>query len=410
MDACRFYNFLRSPLIIFAILILAVGCSQPKNSSTVFPEATQACKQSAHPERYIVKKESGEIEMHYEKSREDMMENYVKPNLSDIAFVEQDQRIEILKNIEAKSGASNIWGPQRMGAPLAWDQNIKGQGVLVAVVDSGVDISHEALRNNIFINTAEANGLPGVDDDGNGYIDDVSGWNFDLDSPNNVDEVEHGTHVAGIIAADSLSPMQGVAPLASILPIDFMNDKGGFTGNGILAIRYAVKMGAKIINASWGSSACSSLLEQEISALADSQVLFVAAAGNAGHNLSYYPEYPAVYRSTPQITVSALTERGFMAWFTNYGSLSHVMAPGESIFSSVPGNTYKYMNGTSMAAPMVSGLAALLVTTQKNITVQNLKKIILDSTVKGAFDVSTRGEVNVPAALTLQNLLRGQSE
>lgn len=205
--------------------------------------------------------------------------------------------------------------------------------------------------------------------------------------------------MAGIIAAKHSSPAKGIAPDAVILPLDFMNDEGGFTSAGILSIRYAVDKGAKVINASWGSSSCSTLLAEEIGALQEKNVLFVAAAGNSGNNLSVFPEYPAAYVNPTQITVSALSVRGFMAGFSNFGTLSNVMAPGEAIFSSIPGNSYAFLDGTSMAAPMVSGVAALLLSSNPNLTAEQLRTIILQSVVPGAFNVSTRGEVHIPSAL-----------
>lgn len=383
------------------ITLLASACSQPKETAKVFPETTSSCQQTAHPERYIVKKESGEILVRYAKSREDMIQNFVEPNLAEIAFVEQDQKISKLDVTRVQANSLETWGPTRIQASHAWNLNIYGQNAIVAVIDSGVDISHAALAGNIYVNTTEANGQPGVDDDGNGLIDDISGWNFDKNTAENLDEDGHGTHVAGIIAALHTSPVKGVAPQAKIIPLDFMNEQGGFTSNGILSIRYALEKGARVINASWGSNSCSTLLEEEIKALEQKNVLFVAAAGNSGSNLSQYPEFPAAYINPTQITVSALTVRGFMAWFTNYGRLSNIIAPGENILSSVPGDKYEYLNGTSMAAPMVSGVAALLLSHNPNLTALQVKQILLQSAVKGPFDVSSRGELNVPAALSL---------
>jgi subtilisin family serine protease len=383
------------------ISLLASACSRPKQTATVFPETSSLCQQTAHPERYIVKKENGEILVHYAKSREDMIQNYVEPNLAEIAFVEQDQKLSKLDVTRIQADSLETWGTTRIQASYAWNLNIYGQNTVVAVIDSGVDISHEALAGNIYVNELEANGQPGVDDDSNGLIDDISGWNFDKNSADNLDEDGHGTHVAGIIAALHISPVKGVAPKTKIIPLDFMNEHGGFASNGILSIRYAVEKGARVINASWGSNSCSSLLKKEIQDLEQKNVLFVAAAGNSGNNLSLYPEFPAAYINPTQITVSALTVRGFMAWFTNYGRLSNIMAPGEKILSSVPGNKYEYLNGTSMAAPMVSGVAALLFSHNPHLTALQAKQILLQSATKGPFDVSSRGELNVPAALSL---------
>src|SRR5690606_26789200 len=126
------------------------------------------------------------------------------------------------------------------------------------------------------------------------------------------------------------------------------------------AILYAKKMNANVINASWGSSFCSKILNDTIDTLLETNTLFIAAAGNSGNDLTRYPEYPAAFISDAQITVGAITRRGFQAYFSNYGSLVDVMAPGDEITSSYLSHSYMALSGTSMAAPFVSGLAALI--------------------------------------------------
>lgn len=386
-----------------------------KDESAVFPAnngspADIDCSATAHKTRYIAKKIDGTIEKVHANSREELLEKYVRPNLAELEFVESDQVISSNDLIIPERGdiyqsALQTWGTERIQAQTAWDQNIKGQGVIVAVIDSGVELNHSSLSSKIYINEAELYGIPGVDDDGNGYVDDIRGWDFARKSPYNSDTSGHGTHVAGIISGSHSGPMKGVAPEAKILPLDFMEGGSGYTSDAIEAIEYAKNNGARVINASWGSSFCSRLLEDKINSLVSKNILFVAAAGNSGNNISYWPEYPAAFISEAQITVGSITQRGFMSSFSNYGMLVDVMAPGDEILSTYLGNDYVYLSGTSMAAPFVSGLAALLIQKKPNITLKDLKRVIMESVIKRSYQVKTQGEINVPQALTaVENL------
>lgn len=235
--------------------------------------------------------------------------------------------------------------------------------VIVAVLDSGVDISHPDLAGNIFTNQAEANGQPGVDDDNNGYIDDVHGWDF-LHNDNTVydaaDGDKHGTHVAGTIAATANNGqgVAGVAPGVTILPLKFIGPGGGDTMAAVRAISYAKAMGATVINASWGAPGRNYYLQD---AITRSGMVFVAAAGNSGLNIDSSPVSPASLLSPNMVTVGAMASDGSVPYWSNYGRRSvDVMAPGVSILSTVPGGGYEQLQGTSMAAPHVAGVAALL--------------------------------------------------
>lgn len=404
-------NIPYSVLALLVFVFLTAGCSKQKQEeSKVFPGVTANCEETAVKTRYLVKKKDGSIVKVSAKSREEMLEKYVRPKLEELEYVENDQIIYADDYFLQGSGditpnAMETWGTERILASTAWNQGITGQGVIVAIVDSGVDITHPSLASKIYVNQLEKNGTPGVDDDGNGYIDDVSGWDFSVESPNNNDTSGHGTHVAGIIAADHSGPMKGVAPGVKILPLDFMDGGSGYTSDAIEAIEYAKKMNARVINASWGSSFCSKILNDTIDSLKTKNILFVAAAGNSGNDLSYYPEFPAAFRSDAQITVGAITRRGYMASYSNYGQYVDVMAPGDEILSTYSNHEYMYLSGTSMATPFVTGLAALLVGQHPNITVSQLKNAILNSSVRGNYPVKTQGEINVPQALTLLNNL-----
>lgn len=258
--------------------------------------------------------------------------------------------------------------------PAAWNVSTGSRGVIIAVIDTGVDYNHPDLVDNIWKNPHEIcnNGL---DDDGNGKIDDCVGWNFFDDDNQPLDDEPHGTHVAGIIGAlgNNMMGISGVMWYVQMMPLKFIGfhedvaDCGGdthFCGDvfdEIEAIHYAVSHGAKIINASFGEYTFSAEESNAISEADAADVLFVAAAGNDGVNNDLTPLYPASYTLPNIISVAATDQNDKRAAFSNFGSTSvDVAAPGVYILSTFPANGYDFVDGTSMAAPHVSGLAGLL--------------------------------------------------
>ncbi len=218
-----------------------------------------------------------------------------------------------------------------------WDVTTGSSDVVVAVIDSGVDINHPDLQNNIWVNTGEiADNL--IDDDGNGYVDDVNGWDFLIDDKDPRDSHGHGTHVAGTIAAvsDNNRGVTGVSWSAKIMALRFLDAWGlGSTANAIEAIEYANSMGADIINNSWGGGGYNQALKDAIDA---SSALVVCAAGNNGRNNDSIPHYPSSYTSTNIIAVAATNQNDQLAGFSNYGNVSvDVGAPGVNIYSTAPG-------------------------------------------------------------------------
>lgn len=290
-------------------------------------------------------------------------------------------------------------------APEAWDIQQGSATVIIASIDTGVDYNHADLRNNIWTNPGEiANN--GIDDDRNGYVDDVRGWDFSNNDNNPMDDNRHGTHVAGIMAAEGNSSVggTGVAWRARIIPLKFLSATGsGSSANAIKAIQYAVAKGAKISNNSWGGGGFSQALSDAIGAANAAGHLFVAAAGNAGTNNDNAPSYPASYNHPNIISVASTTNTDALSSFSNFGIRTvHVAAPGSSIYSTVLNNAYGILSGTSMASPVVSGIAALLLAQNSSLTVQQLKTAIT-STVDKIPALSTRvssgGRVNAFRAL-----------
>ena len=295
---------------------------------------------------------------------------------------------------------------------------------IVAIIDTGVDYKHEDLKNVLWVNPGEIPGN-GIDDDNNGYVDDVNGWNF-YDHNNilyNGEEDEHGTNIAGIIVANNNSI--GIAGIAGSTTVKIMVLKilGGEKGqdlenNAAEAIKYAEKMGAKICNLSFGSYEHKISLEE---AIRDSDMLFVTAAGNGdegigiGNDLDIKPEYPAVYKYNNLITVANLQADGNLNISSNY-SEEHVdlAAPGTSIACTTDSATFKaayaagilsapysYETGTSMAVPHVVGTAALLYSEFPRITLNQVKEAILGGVkvLPGLIGkVSTGGMLNAEEA------------
>ena len=258
--------------------------------------------------------------------------------------------------------------------------------VVVAVIDDGFDATHPDLANAVFTNPGEIPGN-GIDDDNNGFKDDVHGWDFchNDNDPSEVGADWHGTHVAGTIAASlNGTGVVGVAAGVKILPIKAFehgpNCDGVAPGSDsliIAAIQYAKKMGVPIINASWGGQAKSTLLD---SAVAKSGALFVAAAGNLGLNLDSTGNnfYPAETNAPNVLSVAAVDQKGARASFSNYGALAvDIGAPGVNILSTIPGAAYGFSDGTSMAAPNVSGVAALGLSVAPGLTTTALKDRVL---------------------------------
>jgi subtilisin family serine protease len=242
-----------------------------------------------------------------------------------------------LKNTgQAVNGSAGIAGKD-MSVSKAWDINTNCAAITVAVIDTGVDYNHPDLTTNIWNNTAEIVG-DGIDNDGNGFVDDIRGWDFVQGDNDPMDFAHHGTHVAGTIGASGNNGVggTGVCWNASIMPLRVLGSTGsGSTADIIAAVNYAVANGAKVINMSLGGGGYSSLMNNAIASAPN--VLFVLAAGNDGTDNDSTPSYPASYTQPNIISVAATTQVDGLAYFSNYGVTSvDVGAPGTNIRSTVP--------------------------------------------------------------------------
>lgn len=306
----------------------------------------------------------------------------------------------------------SLWA---MGSPLpgvggidavrAWTITTGSASTTIAVIDTGVDRAHPELQGNIWTNPGEIPGN-GIDDDGNGYIDDVHGWNFAGDTAETTDMHGHGTHVAGTIAAlgNNGLGVVGVCWRASIMPVKFLSDSGiGYTSDAVAAVSYATSMGAKISNNSWGGGGYSQALYDAIHSAGLAGSLFVAAAGNAMSDNDLTPRYPAGYNLENIVAVAATDRVDRLSYFSNFGaSTVDLGAPGSSIFSLRPGGQYASMSGTSMAAPHVTGAAGLLLSHNPSLTTPQIKSLILfgvDTFASLGGSVKSQGRLNAYRAL-----------
>ena len=274
----------------------------------------------------------------------------------------------------------NNWGADLVNAPAAWARGYTGKGIVIAVLDTGVDYNHADLRDNIWTNPGEIPGN-GIDDDGNGYIDDAQGWSFADNSNNVIDVNGHGTHVAGTIAgANNGFGVTGIAYDAKIMPVKVLSDDGAGSSNSVAdGIYYAVNNGAHVINLSLGGNFANSTLEAAIQYASSKGAIVVMAAGNNGFPMT---NYPARYANNWGLAVGAVDSNNQMASFSNRAGLSafpYVTAPGVGIYSSVPGNQYATYSGTSMATPHVAGVVALMLSANPSLTDAQIRQIIIET-------------------------------
>ncbi len=293
------------------------------------------------------------------------------------------------------SSPANQYGSQ---AAEAWAVGHTGSSsVFVGVIDEGAMYAHEDLAGNVWTNPFDP--VDGIDNDGNGYKDDIHGWDFNGNNNTTFDgtQDDHGTHVSGTIGAvgGNGKGVAGVNWSVTIISAKFLGNSGGTTANAIKAVDYITDLKTRhslqlvATNNSWGGGGFSQSLKNAIERANTQNILFVAAAGNDGKNNDNSPHYPSSYTNTNIIAVASITKTGALSSFSDYGATSvDLGAPGSGIFSTLPGinNTSKYgsYDGTSMATPHVTGAAALYASTHPTATAADIKAAILNSVIATA--------------------------
>ena len=283
------------------------------------------------------------------------------------------------------------YGIDRMGAPEAWAEGFTGQDIIIAVLDSGVDVNHVDLDDNIWTNDDE---IPnnGIDDDGNGFVDDYKGWDFN-ENDNETDDVDgHGTHVAGIIAAEKNGiGVVGAAYNAKIMPVKVLGDDGSGSYDDVAdGIIYAVDNGAHIINMSLGGGTfVPQKLQDAMEYAHNNGVMCVIASGNESLN---FPSAPSNFASEHGIAVGAVDKDGFLANFTNLAGGStdflgdgndvplYVTATGVAVYSTLPNNALGNLSGTSMATPYVAAAVAILMQADPSLTLEQIQVVLANTT------------------------------
>ena len=306
------------------------------------------------------------------------VENWLA-NDAHVASFEEDAVRQFDTTVSNDPQAGSLWGMTKIDAQDAWGISTGSKSVVVAVIDTGVDYTHPDLAANIWTN-------PNAGKDG--FVGDVHGYNFVANTGDCMDDNGHGTHVSGTIAAVGNNGLgvAGVNWSTSIMALKFLNSQGqGYLSDAVRAINYATMerttygVNVRVMNASWGGGSFSAAMQTAIQAAGNAGILFVAAAGNSASNNDVTPQYPANYRLPNVISVAASDQNDNLAYFSCYGATTvDIAAPGVSIYSTLPGNRYGALSGTSMATPQVSGVAALAWAVDPTATVADVRNAILE--------------------------------
>lgn len=294
---------------------------------------------------------------------------------------------------------ADLWGLHNTGqaggrvdadidAPEAWDITTGNRDIIVGVIDTGTDYSHPDLRDNIWVNPGEIAGN-GIDDDGNGVVDDIHGYSAVNNNGDPMDQEGHGTHVAGTIGATGNNNIgvSGVNWQVSMIPCQFLDASGsGTTAGAIACINYYTNLkqnhgvDVRLTSNSWGGGGFSQALKDAIAAGNNAGILFIAAAGNDADDSDIFPHYPSAYDLPGIVSVASTDRNDNLSSFSTYGQVSvDLGAPGSAILSTIPNGAYGSLSGTSMATPHVAGAAALVWAANPSLGISEVKQILLDS-------------------------------
>jgi thermitase len=330
----------------------------------------------------------------------------------DVQYVVENKKVQAFQMPNDPETAKQ-WSIAKVRAADAWTSGVGSRDIVIAVTDTGVDYTHGDIKENMWTNKKEIAGN-NIDDDNNGYVDDIYGYDFNGNDADPKDETGsqnpgHGTHCAGILGAvgDNGKGISGMSQKISIMASRFLGaDGSGDLMGAVKSIDYATNNGAHVISASWGAGVSASdaqPITEAISRANDKGVIFVAAASNDGKNNDGYEVYPANTPLPNVITVAASNSSDGKPSWSNYGigkvSLS---APGDAIYSTLPGEKYGNLSGTSMATPLVSGLVGLMLSHNPNLKPTEVKALLQASGSKVA--IETACECRVDAAAVIERV------
>ncbi len=367
------------------MLFIQFGCAPEE--TPYLESAAPTCQRTKLENQYIVHWKSNAKTL--EHLSDTQLRKFTKKNKLKIQFIEPNYLLAgnspVLKatveDFDFVRPASTIHDV--IQTPYLWQRGFQGQEVVVAIIDTGINLNHPQLINRLEIHSIESQyGTNGIDDDGNGFIDDIYGWNFVDNRTESIDEHGHGTAMAGIITGLTANrPSLSIAPKSKILPVDFMNETGGTEFHAKLAMAYAISRKVNIINNSWSIN-CSELLKEAFVSWKDENVIFVNASGNSPIDVVAAGIMPSSLNLPNNLNVGSMDDTGHRSAFSGYGETVRIFAPGEFIPTIYPSsglNQSVPSSGTSISTAVVSGAAALLWSAFPQASAKQIVGLLIES-------------------------------